>query len=63
MKTKYLDVKTGDKMGISNMPSFSIAGSISGMKKQYYGENALLVKCGSYIYNCTAKPSIYNAAH
>ena len=30
---------------------FHKSGSISGMKKAYYGRDALLVRCGSYIYN------------
>lgn len=35
-------------------PSFSATGSIRGMKKMYYGENALLVRSGSYIYKVPA---------
>ncbi len=27
--------------------------------KQYYGVAALLVRCGSYIYNVTSEPNIY----
>lgn len=30
-----------------------------GMKKQYYGVAALLVRCGSYIYNVTSEPNLY----
>lgn len=41
-------------------PNFSKTGSISGMKAKFYGKGALLVKCGSYIYNVTSKPSIYD---
>ena len=51
MKTKYLPVKQGEKLGISACPSFSASGSIKGMKDKYYGKNALLVRSGSYIYN------------
>lgn len=50
MKTKYLRVEDGRKLGIERFPSFSANGSIRGMKKLYYGENALLVKSGNYIY-------------
>jgi hypothetical protein len=32
------------------------------MKKQFYGKDALLVKCGNYIYNVTEKPEIYYSA-
>jgi hypothetical protein len=49
---------------VKDFPSFSATGSIKGMKRMYYGEDALLVRCGSYIYNVTSKPEIYyNFAH
>ena len=32
------------------------------MKKLYYGNDALLVRCGQCIYNVTSEPSIYNQA-
>lgn len=63
MKCKYLKVADGRRLCIGHCPSFSASGSIVGMKKQYYGENALLVRCGSYIYNVTMSPDIYQAAH
>jgi len=42
-----------------DFPSFSIAGSIRGMKKIYYGEDALLVRCGQWIYNVSSNPDLY----
>lgn len=51
MKTKYLKVKEGKRLNINQFPNFSASGSIKGMKKQYYGKNAYLVWCGSWIYN------------
>ena len=39
--------------------NFSSSGSIKGMKQKYYGKDALLVKCGNYIYNVTSTPVIY----
>lgn len=45
---------------LSGFPNFNKTGSIIGMKKLYYGKDALLVKCGDYIYNVTSEPSIYN---
>lgn len=45
---------------LSEFPNFSKSGSITGMKKLYYGRNALLVRCGGYIYNVTSKPGIYH---
>lgn len=56
---KYLSVKDGERLNISDFPNFSATGSISGMKQQYYGKGALLVKCGSYIYHVSSKPEIY----
>ena len=32
------------------------------MRKLYYGKNALLVRCGDYIYNVTTNPDIYYSA-
>ena len=43
-------------------PNFHASGSIKGMKNMFYGKNALLVRCGGYIYNVTEKPSIYYLA-
>ena len=62
MKVRYLTVARGRAIHIENYPNFHKSGSVAGMKKQYYGENALLVRCGSYIYNVTTKPDIYYSA-
>jgi len=62
VRVKYLSVKKGKKLKISQFPNFHKSGSIRGMKKKYYGKSAKLVKCGSYIYNVTTKPSIYQKA-
>lgn len=62
MKVKTLN--KGANVDLSQFPNFSKTGSIKGMKKLYYGENALLVKSGAYIYNVTQDPSIYhNLSH
>ena len=47
MKTKTHHSQDAKKVGIS------------GMKKAYYGQDALLVRCGSYIYNVSSAPEIY----
>ena len=57
-------VKTIDKfrlghLDLSSFPNFSTSGSVRGMKEKYYGKDALLVRCGSWIYNVTSKPEIY----
>ena len=58
MKTRYLKKEYANRVeGL--FPSFSVTGSISGMKKLYYGKDCLLVRCGKYIYNVTSDPSIY----
>lgn len=59
MRVKYLKVADGEKLGIDNYPNFAANGSIKRMKKLYYGEDALLVRCGSYIYNVSNNPNIY----
>lgn len=59
MKTKHIPT---DKYfsELSEYPNFHKSGSISGMKKMYYGKYALLVKCGDYIYNVSSNPHIYH---
>ena len=52
----------GRRCGISRFPNFHRTGSIRGMKTLCYGDDALLVRCGQYIYNVTSEPSIYNQA-
>lgn len=62
MQTKKMTVEQGKRCGIDRFPNFHRSGSIRGMKKLYYGKDALLVRCGQYIYNVTSEPSIYNRA-
>lgn len=57
-----MTVKEGERCGIHRFPNFDRTGSISGMKKLYYGTDALLVRCGSYIYNVSSEPDIYHQA-
>ena len=57
-KVKYIPV--GKKpANLSEFPNFSKTGSVKGMKDKYYGKDALLVRCGHWIYNVTSEPSIY----
>jgi hypothetical protein len=58
-RVKYLPVAEGRSLNIENFPNFSASGCVKGMKEKYYGQDALLVKCGSYIYNVTERPEIY----
>ena len=55
-----MTVTKGEEINIHQYPNFHKSGSIAGMKKLYYGHNALLVKCGQYIYN--VPQSVYNMA-
>ena len=61
-RVKTMTVAEGKRWGISKYPNFSVTGSIIGMRKRY-GRYALLVRCGSYIYNVQGNPEIYDAAH
>ncbi len=58
MKVKYLLIKY--QYLVRDLPNFSRTGSISGMKKLYYGKDSLLVRCGSFIYNVSSKPNVYH---
>ena len=56
---KTLTVNKSDlKHDLSIYPNFSATGSIRGMKKLYYGKDALLIKSGAYIYNVNQE--VYN---
>lgn len=38
---------------LSDCPNFHKSGSITGMRARFYGKDAQLIRCGSYIYNVT----------
>lgn len=57
--TLSVSVHKGEILNLDRFPSFSKTGSIIGMKKLYYGKDALLIKCGQYIYNVSSEPEIY----
>jgi len=61
MRVKYLSVAEGRKVRIDAFPNFSASGSVRGMKEMYYGNDALLIRCGSYIYcvDQRSRPSKY----
>ncbi len=62
MRVKFMTVEQGESYGISRCPNFHKSGSVAGMKKLLYGKDALLVRCGSYIYNVSDRPEIYDYA-
>lgn len=62
MRVKRMTIEQGERVQIARFPNFHRSGSIRGMKRLYYGQSCLLVRCGNYIYNVSAEPSIYNQA-
>lgn len=62
MRCKTLSRKDGLFLRIEDFPNFFATGSIEGMKKLYYGEDALLVRCGDYIY-WVGKPDPKDPTH
>ena len=64
MRTRRLSKEQGKQCNISRFPNFHRTENITGMKQLYYGKDALLVRCGSCIYNVSSEPEIYyNIAH
>ena len=59
MRMKTLSKRDGESVNITRFPNFHRTGSIRGMKKLYYGKEALLVRCESWIYNVSSEPDIY----
>lgn len=60
-RVKYMNKEDKKIYNLSQYPNFSATGSIYGMKKLYYGMDALLVRSGSWIYKVPKE--IYDAAH
>lgn len=60
-RVKYMNKEEKKIYNLSQYPNFSATGSIYGMKKLYYGMDALLVRSGSWIYKVPQE--IYDAAH
>lgn len=60
-RVKYMNKEDKKIYNLSQYPNFSATGSIYGMKKLYYGMDALLVRSGSWIYKVPKE--IYDAAY
>ena len=60
-RVKYMNKEDKKIYNLSQYPNFSATGSIYGMKKLYYGMDALLVRSGSWIYKVPQE--IYDAAY
>lgn len=48
---RYLSVAEGKRLNIDSYPSFSKSGSLTGMRKNYGWDKAIVVLCGSYYYS------------
>lgn len=59
---KHMSVKDGERWNLSEFPNSPVTGSARGMREQFYGNDALLVRCGDYIYNVSSEPEIYENA-
>ncbi len=62
MKVRIMTKEQGERVGISRFPNFHRTGSVRGIKRLYYGADAMLVRCGDFIYNVTSSPEIYYQA-
>lgn len=61
---RYLTVARARQLGI-NLDAFPNQGpnpSVIGMRNRYWGEHAMLVRQGEYVYNVTSRPDVYYAA-
>ena len=43
-------IKANMEKHLQHFPNIHKSGSVSGMKKQCWGQSALCVRCGNYIY-------------
>ena len=61
MRVKRMTLVEGMHVKIDDYPNFHKSGDVRGMKENVYGKDALLVRCGSYIYHVPR--NIYDNAH
>lgn len=53
MKLRVMTKEQGERVGISHFPNFHRTGSVRGMKRLYYGADAMLVRCRNFlIFKC-----------
>ena len=60
-RVKYMRKEEKEKYNLSQYPNFGPYGNVYGMKKLYYGMDALLVRSGAYVYHVPKE--IYDKAH
>ena len=61
MRVKRMTLVEGMNVKIDDYPNFHKSGNVRGMKENVYGKDALLVRCGNYIYKVPKE--IYDSAH
>ena len=61
MRVKRLSIHFSSELG--RFPNFHVSGSVRGMKQNVYGKDALLVRCGQYIYDVSSEPRYYSMAY
>ena len=55
MRTVRIKKHWGHHLKLGSFPNAGPNPNITGMKKHYWGQNALIVKCGVYIYKVDAQ--------
>ncbi len=53
MRIKTISVKNEDARQLMKFPNSHVSG------RKHYGKDALLVRCGAYIYDVSLKPVLY----
>lgn len=61
-KVKRLSTDEGIRLRLGRFSSYHKNYSITGIRRLFCGPDALLVRCGDFIYNVTREPSIYEVA-
>lgn len=51
IRTPAIYVPVRYQSQLERFPSAGPRANITGMRQKYWGENALIIRCGSYIYN------------
>lgn len=59
---RRLPATKANQQALDNLPNFGPNGNLTGMRLHFGWEDAMPVKCGAYVYDCTSRPEIYNRA-
>lgn len=55
---KYISASKGKEIGLNRFPKCHISCSIRSLRRDKWGESALIVKSGNYYYNVSSEPEI-----